>query len=88
MCNHPFLIRGVEDRVISPTAPPPEYFKTFVQASGKFVLLDKLLPKLQAQGHKVLIFSQVRRFYLSFFYSLLLSLIWTHLLCFLACAYV
>ena len=28
-------------------------------ASGKMVLLDKLLPKLKAQGHKVLLFSQV-----------------------------
>ena len=31
---------------------------TLVRASGKMVLLDKLLPKLKAGGHKVLIFSQ------------------------------
>ena len=30
-----------------------------LSASGKMVLLDKLLPKLKAQGHKVLLFSQV-----------------------------
>jgi chromodomain-helicase-DNA-binding protein 7 len=30
----------------------------FVLSSGKMVLLDKLLPKLRAEGHKVLIFSQ------------------------------
>jgi chromodomain-helicase-DNA-binding protein 7 len=29
-----------------------------VQSSGKFVLLRKLLPKLKADGHRVLIFSQ------------------------------
>ena len=29
-----------------------------VKHSGKFVLLDKLLPKLRADKHKVLIFSQ------------------------------
>lgn len=29
-----------------------------VQASGKFILLSKLLPKLQAEGHQILIFSQ------------------------------
>ena len=29
------------------------------QASGKMLLLHKLLPKLRAEGHKVLIFSQV-----------------------------
>lgn len=32
-----------------------------VQASGKLVLVDKLLPKLKAGGHKVLIFSQMIR---------------------------
>ena len=32
-----------------------------VQASGKLVLLDKLLPKLKAGNHKVLIFSQMIR---------------------------
>ena len=31
----------------------------FIQTSGKMVLLDKLLPKLKAEGHKVLIFSQM-----------------------------
>ena len=32
-----------------------------IQASGKLVLVDKLLPKLKAGGHKVLIFSQMIR---------------------------
>jgi chromodomain-helicase-DNA-binding protein 7 len=31
----------------------------YVKSSGKMVLLDKLLPKLRAEGHKVLIFSQM-----------------------------
>jgi SNF2 family DNA or RNA helicase len=31
----------------------------YVMTSGKMVLLDKLLPKLRAEGHKVLIFSQM-----------------------------
>ena len=30
-----------------------------VDYSGKLILLDKLLPKLKASGHKVLIFSQM-----------------------------
>ena len=34
--------------------------KCILGSSGKMVLLDKLLPKLKAQGHKVLLFSQVR----------------------------
>ncbi len=31
----------------------------YVLSSGKMVLLDKLLPKLKQEGHKVLIFSQM-----------------------------
>jgi len=32
-----------------------------VRASGKFELLDRLLPKLQRAGHRVLLFSQMTR---------------------------
>jgi ATP-dependent helicase STH1/SNF2 len=32
-----------------------------IQSSGKLSLLDKLLPRLFSQGHKVLIFSQMVR---------------------------
>ena len=44
----------------------PEYIKrrmedNIIPTSGKMVLLDKLLPKLKAEGHKVLIFSQMVR---------------------------
>jgi len=31
----------------------------YIQTSGKMVLLDKLLPKLREEGHKILIFSQM-----------------------------
>jgi len=33
----------------------------YVKTSGKMVLLDKLLPKLRQEGHKILIFSQMVR---------------------------
>jgi hypothetical protein len=33
----------------------------YVMTSGKMVLLDKLLPKLRKEGHKILIFSQMVR---------------------------
>mmetsp|Transcript_1524 Transcript_1524/g.2023 ORF Transcript_1524/g.2023 Transcript_1524/m.2023 type:complete len:2660 (+) Transcript_1524:292-8271(+) len=33
--------------------------KGYIDSSGKMVLLDKLLPKLRMEGHKVLIFSQM-----------------------------
>lgn len=32
-----------------------------IQAAGKLVLIDKLLPKLKAGGHRVLVFSQMVR---------------------------
>ena len=43
----------------SPESDP--VVQAMIQASGKFVLLDKLLPKLKQSGHKVLIFSQMIR---------------------------
>ena len=57
-CNHPYLIKGVEE---SETAELGEsaYCDALLKASGKYVLLDKLLPKLKAEGHRVLIFSQM-----------------------------
>uniref|UniRef100_K3W760 Uncharacterized protein n=1 Tax=Globisporangium ultimum (strain ATCC 200006 / CBS 805.95 / DAOM BR144) TaxID=431595 RepID=K3W760_GLOUD len=60
-CNHPFLIKGVEDRELEelgPRPPPADIMNKVVQCSGKMVLVSKLLPKLKAEGHKVLIFSQ------------------------------
>lgn len=65
-CNHPFLIRGAEQTILAETAvKKPELvadalvLESMLQSSGKMVLLDKLLPKLQTEGHRVLIFSQV-----------------------------
>ena len=62
VCCHPFLIRGVEERETPAEAwtDPQAYLQVLVRASGKFVLLDKLLPKLHHDGHKVLIFSQLK----------------------------
>ena len=54
-CNHPYLFQGAE--------PGPPFFtgEHLVENSGKLVLLDKLLPKLQARGSRVLVFSQMTR---------------------------
>ncbi|CCI45010.1 unnamed protein product [Albugo candida] len=60
-CNHPFLIKGVEDRELSELGPEPsadQIMDKTIQCSGKFVLVSKLLPKLKREGRKVLIFSQ------------------------------
>ena len=70
VCNHPYLIRGMEDVCMenykrlaevegkTPTGAELEY-GSLVRASGKMILIDKLLPKLKQDGHKVLIFSQM-----------------------------
>lgn len=60
-CNHPYLIEGVEDTEVASVSTRDEAFQKLIQASGKMVLVDKLLPKLKAGGHKVLIFSQMVR---------------------------
>jgi SNF2 family DNA or RNA helicase len=67
-CIHPFLIKGVQGREyadgpgsmtqIKDESEDAFRLRTMVAASGKLVLVDKLLPKLQREGHKVLIFSQ------------------------------
>jgi SNF2 family DNA or RNA helicase len=60
------LLKGVEQTLVGTAdedCVPDDDAKMskLVDCSGKFVLLDKLLPKLQAQGHRVLIFSQMMR---------------------------
>lgn len=46
---------------VSNTSDPDLHHKALIQSSGKLVLVDKLLPKLKADGHRVLIFSQMVR---------------------------
>ena len=58
-CQHPFLLDGVENAVSNGTMTVT--IDKLVSASGKLQLLDKLLPKLKANGSKVLIFSQMTR---------------------------
>uniref|UniRef100_A0A8C5EAF1 Proliferation-associated SNF2-like protein n=1 Tax=Gouania willdenowi TaxID=441366 RepID=A0A8C5EAF1_GOUWI len=54
-CNHPYLVEY-------PLDPATQEFKVdeeLVKSSGKFLILDRLLPALKKRGHKVLIFSQM-----------------------------
>lgn len=71
-CNHPYLIRGAEDQIVTEVRSTARgagaekneeelQLHALVQSSGKLVLIDKLLPKLRQDGHKVLIFSQMVR---------------------------
>lgn len=53
--NHPYLFDGAEP------GPPYTTDTHLVFNAGKMCILDKLLPKLQSQGSRVLIFSQMTR---------------------------
>ena len=48
VCNHPYLF--LNDYYVD---------EDMVRSSGKFELLDRMLPKLKAAGHRVLMFSQM-----------------------------
>ncbi|XP_037230613.1 chromodomain-helicase-DNA-binding protein 8 [Falco rusticolus] len=67
-CNHPYLINGAEEKILAEFreschhhVPHDFHLQAMVRSAGKLVLIDKLLPKLKAGGHKVLIFSQMVR---------------------------
>lgn len=53
--NHPYLFDGVEDRSLD------AFGEHLIQNCAKLTLLDKLLPRLNEGGHRVLIFSQMTR---------------------------
>ncbi|PSK58669.1 ISWI chromatin-remodeling complex ATPase ISW2 [Elsinoe australis] len=54
-CNHPYLFDGAEP------GPPYTTDEHLVDNAAKMIMLDKLLKKMQAQGSRVLIFSQMSR---------------------------
>jgi len=53
--NHPYLFDGVEP------GPPYTTDEHLIQNCGKLTILDKLLPKIQAQGSRALVFTQMTR---------------------------
>lgn len=59
--NHPFMFPQAQDRILSPDAGREETLRALITSSGKMMLLDRLLTKLKADGHRVLIFSQMVR---------------------------
>ncbi|KAF6205797.1 hypothetical protein GE061_019971 [Apolygus lucorum] len=61
LCNHPFMFHHIEEKYCDHIGSSggvvsgPDLFRT----SGKFELLDRILPKLKATGHRVLLFCQM-----------------------------
>ena len=60
VANHPYLISGAYQRITSGVTDMQKKIDLMIRSSGKFILLDKLLPKLRENKNKVLIFSQWR----------------------------
>ena len=67
-CQHPWLLNGVENTAVQAAGLSHErdadhraILQLLVESSGKLVLLRKMLERLQAEGHRVLIFSQMTK---------------------------
>ncbi|KAJ1940404.1 putative ATPase [Linderina pennispora] len=60
VCQHPYLF---DFPLINPSDPESEFLidEQLVRSSGKLLVLDRLLPELFKNGHRVLIFSQFAR---------------------------
>ncbi|EPS34399.1 hypothetical protein PDE_09363 [Penicillium oxalicum 114-2] len=55
LCNHPFVFEPVEDQMNPSRLTNDLLWRT----SGKFELLDRILPKFRRTGHRVLMFFQM-----------------------------
>ncbi|KAK2845552.1 hypothetical protein Q7C36_010406 [Tachysurus vachellii] len=61
ICNHPYMFQHIEESFAEHLGFPngiingPDLYR----ASGKFELLDRILPKLQVTNHRVLLFCQM-----------------------------
>lgn len=55
ICNHPYVFEEVENLVNPNRITNDDLWRT----AGKFELLDRILPKFKASGHRVLIFFQM-----------------------------
>ncbi|KAF5276830.1 hypothetical protein FQA39_LY06382 [Lamprigera yunnana] len=61
LCNHPFMFQNIEEKycdhvgMAGGVISGPDIYR----ASGKFELLDRILPKLKQTNHRVLLFCQM-----------------------------
>ncbi|KAJ0181016.1 hypothetical protein K1T71_003101 [Dendrolimus kikuchii] len=61
LCNHPFMFQHIEEKFCDHlgsgggVVSGPDLYRS----SGKFELLDRILPKLKRTGHRVLVFCQM-----------------------------
>ena len=61
LCNHPFMFQHIEEAYAKHIGSPTDVVTgpDIYRSSGKFELLDRILPKLKVTGHRVLMFCQM-----------------------------
>ncbi|OAF71810.1 hypothetical protein A3Q56_00430 [Intoshia linei] len=60
ICNHPFLYQHIEEALTKFANIPMGVESPLIfRSAGKFELMDRILPKLKATNHKVLLFCQM-----------------------------
>uniref|UniRef100_A0A674HMH1 SWI/SNF related, matrix associated, actin dependent regulator of chromatin, subfamily a, member 4 n=1 Tax=Taeniopygia guttata TaxID=59729 RepID=A0A674HMH1_TAEGU len=59
ICNHPYMFQHIEESFSEHLGFTGGIVLDLYRASGKFELLDRILPKLRATNHKVLLFCQM-----------------------------
>ncbi|KAF3939547.1 hypothetical protein ABW19_dt0210321 [Dactylella cylindrospora] len=57
--NHPFLFPSAEEDIMKGLETKADRLNAMIMCSGKMVLMDRFLTKMKADGHRVLIFSQM-----------------------------
>ncbi|QQP38734.1 Uncharacterized protein FKW44_019403, partial [Caligus rogercresseyi] len=61
LCNHPFMFQKLEESYAKHIGLPSNIVTgpDLYRSSGKFELIDRILPKLKKTGHRVLMFCQM-----------------------------
>lgn len=61
ICNHPFMFQNIEEAFAEHLGLQTNVISgpDLYRASGKFELLDRILPKLRKTGHRILLFCQM-----------------------------
>ena len=57
-CNHPFLIREIQDKIRGEVYTQKDYVSKMLDYSSKMIVLDKLITKYKKECKKMLVFSQ------------------------------
>ncbi|CAB3255466.1 unnamed protein product [Arctia plantaginis] len=61
LCNHPFMFQHIEEKFCDHVGSSGNVVSgpDLYRVSGKFEILDRILPKLKRTGHRVLVFCQM-----------------------------